>query len=381
MPNSELEDILVVGFGAVGAICSLILKTSGLVRVTVVARSNYNAVNESGVRFESNKYGTFEGWRPDRLCKSVEEAADRSYTYVLITTKAIPELVKTSHVLAPFLSAKYNDQFSQPTYVLLQNGLNVEIELYESLKALGKGDPRIISTGVWISSNLIAPNVVEHNGAFNRLALGMYRPNDFTTMVNTAEEAALLSGLASKVEAGGGIATIHPEIQRVKFMKNFWNVAFSSFSTLTRYTLPAIFRPPPSNTSEVYQPFLAPQTSELIHQFTIPSIQATLDELVVLARALGYPDSEDGIPSTLPKHVMDVTGPVHARPDSNHAPSMMLDAEKGLPIEVEVIFGEVVRMAKERNVQMPRVETLYALLLVVQNQILRKIEAEKASSL
>jgi 2-dehydropantoate 2-reductase len=74
---------------------------------------------------------------------------------------------------------------------------------------------------------------------------------------------------------------------------------------------------------------------------------------------------------------------------------MLLDAQKGLPIEVEVILGEVVRMAKAHNVPLPvglrgcfccsaslmfspqRIETLYALLLIVQNQILRKLEAEK----
>jgi len=32
---------------------------------------------------------------------------------------------------------------------------------------------------------------------------------------------------------------------------------------------------------------------------------------------------------------------------------MFLDAQKGQPIEVEVILGEVVRMAKERNVNVP----------------------------
>ena len=36
-----------------------------------------------------------------------------------------------------------------------------------------------------------------------------------------------------------------------------------------------------------------------------------------------------------------------------HVPSMLLDIEKGLPIEVEVVVGEVVRMAKYRNVDVP----------------------------
>ena len=72
-----------------------------------------------------------------------------------------------------------------------------------------------------------------------------------------------------------------------------------------------------------------------------------------------------------------------------------LDAEKGPPIEVEAILGEVVRMAKKQvdtpvSIAIPdnvpyrstwffltsvvqRIEILYSLLLV-QNQILRKIE-------
>lgn len=32
---------------------------------------------------------------------------------------------------------------------------------------------------------------------------------------------------------------------------------------------------------------------------------------------------------------------------------MLLDARKGQPLEVEVILGEVVRMAKECNVKVP----------------------------
>lgn len=60
---TPVKEVLVVGLGAVGAICkyfwglyglqlnynriqdSLILKNSGLARVTAVARSNYDAVN------------------------------------------------------------------------------------------------------------------------------------------------------------------------------------------------------------------------------------------------------------------------------------------------------------------------------------------------
>jgi len=47
------------------------------------------------------------------------------------------------------------------------------------------------------------------------------------------------------------------------------------------------------------------------------------------------------------------TKALHVKPESSHKASMLLDAEKGYPIEVEVILGEVVRMARERNIPVP----------------------------
>ncbi|KAG6865175.1 hypothetical protein C0991_004723 [Blastosporella zonata] len=287
MAAAKVQDVLLVGFGAVGAMYALILKRSGLARVTIVARSNYDAVIEHGVRFESAKYGVITGWRPDRVVRSVQEAADRPYSYVFVTTKAIPERTSTPSILKPLISAPY----PQPTYVLLQNGLNVETDLYHAIKELGK-EPSIISTALWINTNLLEPNVVEH-GIVDRVSIGMYRYNDFTTEANTPAEAAVLEDIGAILTAGGSEVAIVPEVQRKKFSKNFWNVAFSSFSTLT----------------------------------------------------------------------------------GSHKPSMLLDAEKGQAIEVEAILGAVVRLAQERGVAVPRVEMLYALLLVVQNQLLAKLES------
>jgi 2-dehydropantoate 2-reductase len=68
---------------------------------------------------------------------------------------------------------------------------------------------------------------------------------------------------------------------------------------------------------------------------------------------MGFPDSPDGIPSSVVDSTLNFTAALHADPTSVHRPSMLLDAERGRPIEVEVILGEVVRMAKENGVSIP----------------------------
>ncbi|KAF8651174.1 hypothetical protein AX16_004829 [Volvariella volvacea WC 439] len=368
--TGPLKDVLLVGCGAVGAIYSLILKRSGLARVSVVARSNHNAIKEHGIHFKSQKYGEIKGWRPDRVLDSVTSAADQAYSYVVLTTKAIPELNTTPSILAPLLSPPYTEKYPQPTYVLLQNGINVEVDLYHALKKLNQGPPRIISTSVYIGTNLLEPHMVEHND-FDRVTLGVYRHEDFTTTTNTPEEATLLEDFTEMLRVGGSTTKIVPEIQREKFSKNFWNVAFASYATLTGYTLPSLYRASPTG-DQNYSPYVFPRTAGSITNYTLPSLRATLLELIEVGRALGFPDAEGGLPSAFVDTLMDNVKGLHIRADSVHVPSMLLDVRKGQPIEVEPILGEVVRMARARNVSIPRVETLYALLLVVQNQILRQ---------
>ena len=97
-----------------------------------------------------------------QVFRTVAEAADRAYSHVIVTTKALPEIRSTSSLLAPLLSAD-KGSYSLPTFVLLQNGLSVEKDLYETIKTLDWGEPRIISTALWIGTNLLDGNVVDHS--------------------------------------------------------------------------------------------------------------------------------------------------------------------------------------------------------------------------
>jgi 2-dehydropantoate 2-reductase len=48
--------------------------------------------------------------------------------------------------------------------------------------------------------------------------------------------------------------------------------------------------------------------------------------------------------------------------DSGSKPSMLLDWEQGKRMELEVILGNPVRLAREKGLEMPRLQALYALL-------------------
>ena len=58
------KTVLIIGGGAVGAIAAVNLEVGGLAEVTVVLRSNYNVVKESGYTIESCDHGSLKNWRP-----------------------------------------------------------------------------------------------------------------------------------------------------------------------------------------------------------------------------------------------------------------------------------------------------------------------------
>jgi hypothetical protein len=44
----------------------------------------------------------------------------------------------------------------------MQNGHNIDLELYEAVNKLEKGDPKIVTTALWIQLNMIDGNVLKH---------------------------------------------------------------------------------------------------------------------------------------------------------------------------------------------------------------------------
>jgi 2-dehydropantoate 2-reductase len=82
------------------------------------------------------------------VVKSQEEglAGGQIYDYCLLTTKCLPDVLPNAELLKPALAT---DQIR--SYALIQNGLDVEKDVYEVLQSKGKQDEvPIVTAAAWI---------------------------------------------------------------------------------------------------------------------------------------------------------------------------------------------------------------------------------------
>ncbi|GAA5846561.1 hypothetical protein JCM5353_005355 [Sporobolomyces roseus] len=241
-------DILLIGLGAVGTVYSWILSQNKNVQVTAIARSSYEEMNEKGIEFRSDKFGHHKAWKPYRLCKNAEEANDRSYKYIVVSTKALPDILPTASILAPFLESNLNqsiDLEDGPCVVLMQNGIGIE-------HALQVAYPQIplISVVVWIGANLHPGPLVTH-GMLEKLIIGLYHgeggdsPYGLESVEDDYADPAGYRGpggqerreegvrrtefFAELLQKGGGAVEVYEDIQPKRGVKASSRYHFASF--------------------------------------------------------------------------------------------------------------------------------------------------------
>jgi ketopantoate reductase len=114
---SESIDVLLYGLGAIGSFYAFILQKNPKVRLSVCARSNYEAVKTNGITIRSKKYGE-HNLRPAKVLRAPEEA-QQTYDYVVCVHKA----VNTDAVLKQLVSVIDEEK---TVIALMQNGVGNE---------------------------------------------------------------------------------------------------------------------------------------------------------------------------------------------------------------------------------------------------------------
>lgn len=200
------------------------------------------------------------------------------------------------------------------------------------------------------------------------MSIGMYRPIPNIT-TNTPEEAKTLEDFAAILRPVGTEVIVVPEIQRVKFVKNIWNSVMGPILVLTRKSAREIFVAPDNaegyqrpgsaetkRTSSQVETSEVPGAFPIVKEYTIPLIYDAFQEVAALgckAFPPAFADGVEGISPDIGKVVMQKVVNLALKSDKDEKLSILVDAELGRPMEVEVIVGEMVRMGRKLDVQMP----------------------------
>ncbi|TXT12564.1 uncharacterized protein COLE_02974 [Cutaneotrichosporon oleaginosum] len=339
-------DVLLIGLGAIGTVYSYLLERSGRARVTAVARSNYDLYTSSGVRLETGRFGIVPGYRPSRVCKSQAEALDREYALCVVCTKSLPDVLPTTDLLADALrSGKVG------AYVLIQNGLDVEVELARATRT------PVVSCVAWISVMASSDGAVVKWAGVEKLGAGVYREDG--ERPDAGEQKALELWL-ELVKAGGGNTVVAEDIRSTRYAKNVWTCTQAGVQSLVR----------------TYQTCFRPLGDE--HHVQIKKFYREVVELGfktgLLYEGMVVQPSGQAVGSIDDIVKMDFDRPQFVVNGSAHKWSMLLDVENGRPFEVEVVVGAVVRLAHKHGFDAPRTEFMYTLLKGLQQSILEARE-------
>ncbi|KAI1079869.1 2-dehydropantoate 2-reductase [Whalleya microplaca] len=353
--------ILFVGAGAVGCFyASRLHHPAHNIYTSLTARSNYSAIATSGVSLETHTFGNYN-FTPYAVFPSVAAAIPGSpastnpapsqtpppqppprdgWDYIIVTTKALPDRTDDAALIAPLVSAK-------SCIILIQNGVGVE----EPYRRRFPNNP-IVSAVTIVSAEQIRQGVIRQN-RWTRISLGPYghglaKSTDSTTTASAEEVVRLgherMEALARWWTQHGGLrdAETHTELelQTIRWHKLCINAAFNPTAVLSGGR---------GNADQLTDPALREHVAGVMREIwdAAPA---------VLGRAL----PQDGSLATPEKIIRSTERNAGAKP------SMLLDWEAGRPMELEVILGNPVRIAKSAGVEMPRLQSLYALLTSMQ---------------
>ncbi|KAI5464773.1 ketopantoate reductase PanE/ApbA-domain-containing protein [Mariannaea sp. PMI_226] len=346
--GSDRVNVVFVGAGAVGCFyASRLHHPSHNVHVSLVARSNYSAIQKDGVKLQTRAFGDYT-FTPDAAFPSVSAAgsatddhgAKKAWHYIFVTTKALPDVSDDSEIITPLVGP-------DSCIVLIQNGVGVEDPFRKRFP-----ETPIVSAVTVVSAEQTSPGTIRQN-RWTRISIGPY-----TNGLGTGDAEVLRRGTAGTDAMTrwwtdlGGIPDVDPHdevgLQTVRWHKLCINAAMNPSAVLSGGR---------GNADMVADPELRRHLEGIMWEIrdAVPRI---------LGRP--FPDS-----MAAPDKIIAST----AR-NKGARPSMLLDWTAGKPLELEVILGNPVRIARERGVEMPRLQTLYALLRSA--QFMRK-EAEKGA--
>lgn len=322
--------IAVVGCGAVGSYYGGLLCRAGH-EVHFLLRSDYEAVRRQGLQVHSIS-GDFHT-RP-KCAREPGEIGPAALVLIALKTTAnalLPALL--SPLIGPDTAA-----------LTLQNGLGTEAAV-----AAVAGAQKTLGGLCFVCLNRIAPGEIHHI-AHGNIVMGEYgRPSQKRT-----------HDIAAAIRQSGVQCNVTDNLEQAHWEKLVWNIPFNGLGVASAAGLDAVRRggvaadtaPQPCLTTDKLLD--DPAWTQLVRQLML--------EIIDAARARGLPLAD----SLADFHIG------RTRSMGAYKASTVLDFEQGRELELETMFLEPLRQARQAGVAAPRLGALC--------EVLRQLAAGKSAA-
>jgi ketopantoate reductase/2-keto-4-pentenoate hydratase/2-oxohepta-3-ene-1,7-dioic acid hydratase in catechol pathway len=323
------KKICVVGAGAIGGLMAAKFALGGDDVTVIDMGPHLAAIQKNGIKLEWH-----DGKVQTAKVKAVEKAADAGkQDIVVLAVKAhyLDQVVKDiDHLLGP------------DTIVLtVQNGLpwwyfqklggkydNQKLDSLDPTGVLSKKIPadRIIGCVVYPAAAVTAPGVIHHVEG-DRFPIGEL-DGSTTERAKSLHDAFVKAGLKSRVL---------PDIRSEIWLKAWGNLSFNPISALTHATLVDICQF--AETRELAARMMK-EAQDIAEKLGV-KFRVSIDKRIQGAESVGA-----------------------------HKTSMLQDVEAGRSLETEALIGSILEMAKITNTPAPAIESVYALVKLLNKVML-----------
>ncbi|POR38765.1 Putative 2-dehydropantoate 2-reductase [Tolypocladium paradoxum] len=318
-PMTPRLKILSVGGNPVSAFLSWRLQATNACDVTLVWKSGFEHVAQYGISFKSPIFGN-ERFKPRHVVRNPEDAStarDGPFDYVVLCVKALPDVYDLAAVIDAVVTPQHTCILINTTHTL---GVEAAIEERFPTNV-------VLSLVSGAELTQLGQSEFEHKGS-TEVWVG---PANKNSNIPPSIQEDMAQALAMTLSTGQVACKVSPNIRQQQYERVIGPIAFHPISVL----------------------FDTPNHAALFEKVGVKDmVSDVIDELLRLAEVNGCKFSLDFKQRTMD----EMTKP--NLPES----IMWQDYVARRPMEVETYLGSPIKLARDANVSLPRIETLYAIL-------------------
>lgn len=307
--------VLIIGVGGIGGYFGGRLALNDDVKVSLALHSNFDLIKHNGIYVKSIK-GDFE-FKIDQIFHDDIPYDGEEFDCIILATKTLSNINQIA-LLKNFIKS------DKTSIMIIQNGIDTELEI---MKAFPNNE--IASTVAYIGVCKENGNIINHTGGEGVLQIGV---------LNRKAPSETLKSISTSFLASNVNASIIDNIRQKRYEKLMWNIPFNSISVIGGGLL----------THEMTN---HPDIEILCRNIMLEIIEIAKSENIIIP-------------------VQTISDKIeYTREFPTYATSMLLDFKNYRKLEVDAIVGNILKIAKKNHINAPHIETIYALLKVINDKI------------